>query len=108
VADDKAPAPSKLTDEQKTVVAAQKAQAEARLATAKVQLKAAEADLESAGHPPVPLGAPLEDALGRDLDWSDPDAARAQQRAAKEQQISRTEIDQKRVARGLDPLFATE
>lgn len=97
-----------LTDAEKTVVAAQKAQAQARVAVAEAQLEAAQAELASAAHPPKPIGAPTEDALGHKLDWSDPDAAKAQQRAAKLEQLSRAEIDQGRVARGLEPLFATK
>ncbi len=97
-----------LTDAEKTVVAAQKANAKARLATAELEVEAAKADLASAAHPPVPLGAPTEDALGEPLDWSNPEEAKAQQRAAKAEQLKRAEIDVQRTIRGQEPLFATK
>jgi len=52
-------------------------------------------------------GRPATDVIGRELDWSDPDAARKQQRAAVEIRDARVAEDVERQNRGLPPKFAT-
>lgn len=52
-------------------------------------------------------GQPATDVIGRDLDWSDPDKARAQQREAVEVRDARVKEDTERLHRGLPPKFNT-
>lgn len=90
--------PDKAADTDSGKIAASlKAQAEAREAMAKIET-----------HPPVPLGRPAEDVIGRELDWSDIDKARAQQREATAIRDARVQEDVARVNRGLAPKYATK